>query len=461
VFPVPSSLWWAISAGVQSRRVLIVGSGFAGFCVARALDRLLASSPKAPLEVSLLSPSASASLSPLLPGVLSGWVEPWQMRLPLRGALRRVKLIVGRAIQIDPDARRVSIDGPGIRTGCDSSSLAFDDLVIACGTVIDHQGVRGAQERSLPLRSLDDALRIRNRLSEVLEAASGEDSSRRRRALCTLVVVGSDHRACAAALELGRRFRLISSLFPRVEPVDPHVVLVSPEEQICGAWGPDGARAARARLDRAGVELRTAARVESVADDHVVVRTSAGSDRIDARTVVWTPWSAPALCVARWSGAPLEQGRLRVDELMRVSGSESMYAIGDGAAGPTAASAALCTPARIQRNARWLAASLLDRARGRTPRSIVGKPWIDPVLLDRDQGLALMGSRCVDGRVGAWLSRRLMIGCMPGLRRRTAVRVAWTLVCHVPSAENDPSCLQPAHQTLYLTPPPADVTAGD
>ncbi|MBI5532074.1 MAG: FAD-dependent oxidoreductase [Deltaproteobacteria bacterium] len=446
---------------MNSRRVVIVGSGFAGFCLARSLDRLLASSAKSPLEVTLISPSAAASLSPLLPGVLSGWVEPWQMRLPLREALRRVRWMVGRAVHVDPEARRVSFDGPGVQTGCDPASLPFDDLVFACGTATDHQGVRGAQERCLPFRSLDDALRIRNRVSEVLEAASGEDSSRRRRALCTLVIVGSDPRACSAALELARRFRLVAPMFPRLEPGDPHVVLVSPEPQLCAAWGPDGSRFAKAQLDRAGVEVRSEARIESVADDHVVVVTPNGSERLDARTVVWTPSSAPSLCVARWSAAPLEQGRLRVDELLRVSGADCLYAIGDSAAGPASGLAAPCSPARAARNAGWLAAALFDRACGRTPRSIVGKPWIDPVLLDRDHGLAMVGARCIDGRAGAWLSRRLMIRHMPGLRRRAAVRVAWTLVCHVPSAENDPSRLQPAHQTLYLTPPPAPVTGGD
>jgi NADH dehydrogenase len=411
------------------------------------------------LEVTLVAPSVSASLSPLLSGVLSGWVEPWQMRIPLRDALRNVKLLNARAVRVDPETRRLTLEGPGVSTGCEPAVLAFDDLVIACGTATDHMGVPGAHERSFPLRSLDDALRIRNRVSEVLEAASGEDSSRRRRALTSLVIVGSDHRACACALELARRLRVTSRLFARVEAEDPRVWLVSADEHLCRGWGSKASDNVRFLLQKAGVDVLNGARVERIEDDHAMVQVGGDSQRLEARTVVWTPWSAPQLAVARWSAAPLEKGRLRVDEMLRVAGSECVYALGDCAVGPQVNDepGALSTPARIVRRARWLAKCLLDRARGRTPRSLAGHPFADSILLDRDHGLAMLGARLVAGRTGAWMTRRSMVAQMPGLRRRLAVLGAWTLSCHLPSAQSDPCRLQPAHQALYLTPPPAEV----
>jgi NADH:ubiquinone reductase (H+-translocating) len=422
---------------VSSRRVVIVGAGLAGLFMARALDRLAAIRSARSLEVTLVSPHTTATLSPLLGGVLSGRLEPWQAHVPLRGAVKHAKVVLARATQLDPARHRLWLEGPGVQTGCDPGHLDFDDLVLACGTCTDHRGVAGAQERALSFLSVDDALRIRNRVGELLEAACGEDSSRRRRAIASVLVQGSDARACAAALQVARRFKRIAPWFGRIEPADPRVVLAAGEPNLVGAWGEKASRSVRAMLDRAGVEVLHNARVESVCDDHVVVHTDDGTQRLEARTVIWTDAASPVLAVARWTEAPLQGGRLRVDELLRVAGTENVYALGECAAGSPGTQP---TPARIARAAQWLAKSMEAKLESRAMRSLAPSPRIEAMMLG-DEGLARIGGRIVTGIVtgpiAAWLAKR----SVSGLAAR--------------SGETDPARLQPSHQPLYLTPPPS------
>jgi NADH dehydrogenase len=438
---------------VPPRRVLIVGSGLAGFCLARAIDRRLTAS--ASLQVTLLSPSTASTFSALVPGVVSGWVEPWQLRVPLRPNLRHVALTVGRAVSVDWSANRVFLQGPGVLAGCEPGWLEFDELVFACGTAAGHRAAVGP-EGGLQLRSLDDALRVRNRLSELLEAACGEDSARRRRAICTVLVAGHGVAACAAALELSHRLERLAPLFPRVEPGDARAVLVCERDELCPEWGPAASAQVAALLQRAGVEVFGNASVEAIANDHVVVRRSDGATRIDARTVVWAHNASTPAAVARWAGAPLEGGRLRVDEMLRVVGTQSAYALGDCAVSPVQAGRA-STPALVRHQAAWLADCIVGRAHGRAPRAIASRPWLDPVLLDRDHGLLRAGERLGFGRLPAWLARRSVLALVPTLSRRAAVKLAWTLQRHLPSAQGDPSRLQPSHEPLYLTAPPPRV----
>ncbi len=443
---------------VAPHRVLIVGAGFAGFALARALDSLLTRLGRVPLQATLIAASPFAQLSPLLPGIISGWVEPWQALVPLKPSLRHIDWLHARAVALDPASRTLTVDTPPSVGPSDPHPLAFDDLVLAVGTAPSVHQVEGAPARALPVACLHDAIRVRNRLADALDAASVEHSSRRRRALLTVAVLGNSSRACTAALECAAHLRDAQQHFPRIRPEEPRVLLVSSSARVCEDLPPRDEPAVLRLLASVGIEVMTHRRPLHVADRHLVVQTPTDdSELLDTRTVVWTMPGAPAALLADRAAWMAEHGRLRVDETLRVSGVANLFAIGSCAAAPAqSGQRSADSPTRVLAEARALARNLVARARGHALLPLK-EPLLDALAIDRDWGWAALGSRRLSGRAAACIARNLVVGLAPRWSQRQAVRVSWAL--HRLSPPAMAPRLQPALPSLVLTGVPPDVTS--
>lgn len=435
---------------VPSRRIVILGAGFAGLALATALNRILAGDARSAIHATLINTSPFGVLSPLLPGVLSGWVEPWHLAVPLQPSFPSLHVVCARAVAVDPVARTLRLDSPGTHTGCDPQSLPFDDLIFAIGATSSEPAPSGAGEFALPLRNLNDAVRIRNRLADALDAASGEESARRRRALLTVAVVGGDARACAAALEVAAALRQSAAAWPRIEPVDPRVLLVTQDAAPCAYLGDSASAACAAMLQRAGVEVRTTTAIDKVAPDHVMLlRAGSPAERADLRTLVWNVDRAPSPCLASFRSVLADQARLPVDDLERVAGSSNVFALGSCAIpGET-------TPARIIAQAKRLARALTATAQDR--HASPASPGIGPVLLHRYGGILSLGSQRFDGALAACAARSVILSVVPGLLHRLAVRASWMAGSLGGQGLGNSMRLLPSLQPMHLTAAPPQV----
>ncbi len=146
-------------------RILILGAGFAGVAAARELERRLRPEEA---EITIVSRDNFSLFTPMLPEVSAGGLETRHIVTPVRAQLRRARSVLGDVTAIDLDARRVEVQHS--ITGA-KQTLAYEQLVFALGSVTSTFGIPGVAEHALPLKTLEDAERLRNRVIASLELA--------------------------------------------------------------------------------------------------------------------------------------------------------------------------------------------------------------------------------------------------------------------------------------------------
>lgn len=459
---------------VTRRRVVILGGGLAGFAAARTLEAALSLAEREQVSITLVTRSASCTLTPLLPLAAAGRLSLDACTAPLRPQLTHTTLLLGAVTAIDPQARQVSIEGSSVQAGLIDSTLAYDDLLVCLGAGDSAQdAVPGASEHALTLRHERDAAKLRARLLDVLEAASAEDSARRRRSIATVFVQGASEAGCQLAAELLAGLRAAAQLFPRIEPADVRVVLIGRDAQCLPERPAQMGEKAQALLTQAGVELRLGSDLTRIEADHVVVRSAGGEERIDGRTVIFTQGqSAPALL------SPLTradaQGRVPVQSTLEsalhvgvwAAGASALFPDGNDRLAPTASGAIaqgklaaqnILAKLRNQPTRPSLPAKLQLSPLG--PRRAVGRlgsvslPPSLSALLWAGQQAAMAGKGPVRTKLGLQLLLSAGLDAPPSLLKLDAPRPPLHLT-QAPAVELSPPPIFSAPLPVAKPPPP-------
>ena len=306
-----------IAADLAARpRVVIVGAGFGGLEAARALA-------SAPVEVVVVDARNHHTFQPLLYQVATAALSPAEIAWPIRHLLKtqaNARVLMSRALGVDPDARQVLTEaGP----------LAYDQLVVATGAAhsyFDHD----AWEAFAPgLKSIEDALLIRQRILSAFERAELAGEGGATAASTTFVVVGGGPTGVEMAGAIAEIARdALKSEFRHIDPAAARIVLVEAGPRILPSFPESLATDAARRLARYGVEVMTGARVVGI--DAAGVSLEGG--RIDAAAVIW---GAGVRAEAVTIGLPGEHdraGRARVAADLSLPGHSDIFVIGDGAA---------------------------------------------------------------------------------------------------------------------------------
>ena len=189
---MPDASNTAITDPNRSPRIVIIGGGFAGATAAKALERRLRSA-----EIHLLSAENHLTYNPLLPEVVGASVLPGHVVAPLRQMVHRAKVHQVQVTGIDTDARCVQF-----RNSSESGRLDYDHLVLACGSRANLHMIPGMAEHTLPLKTVGDALHLRNRVIARLEDAELTENPTLRRWLKTFVVIGGGFSGVEVAGEI-------------------------------------------------------------------------------------------------------------------------------------------------------------------------------------------------------------------------------------------------------------------
>jgi NADH dehydrogenase len=303
-------------------RVVIVGSGFAGFHAARRLRRRLRDTA----EIALVSTTDYFLYLPLLPQAAGGVLDPRRVTVSLARTLPGVRLVPGEVDTVDLRQRRVGFRGWEDRRG----ELGYDRLVLAAGSVHKLLPIPGVAEHAHGFRGVPEALYLRDHLVRQLEVAAAIDDPAERAARLTFVVVGAGYTGTEVAAHGQLLTRKLARRLPRLEGAQPRWLLLDIAPRVLPELSGRLSRTAGRVLRRRGVELRMETSVDEATADHV--RLSDG-ERVPTRTLVWCVGVRPDPLVESL-GLPTEQGRLVVDEYLNVPGQPEVYACGDAAAAP-------------------------------------------------------------------------------------------------------------------------------
>jgi NADH:quinone reductase (non-electrogenic) len=398
--------------------VLILGGGFGGLDAARALAG-------APARVTLLDRHNYHVFQPLLYQVATAALSPGDIASPIRWILRRqqnVQVLLADARAIDTAARVVVTD---------RESWSYDYLIVATGAAHAYFGHPEWAACAPGLKTLDDALEIRRRVLLAFEAAEREPDPQAQQRLLTFVIIGGGPTGvelAGALAEIARQS--LRDDFRRIRPESARIVLLEGGSHILNTFPGRLRLAARASLERLGVEVRTGAAVTGVDADGVTIGPGGaagpvGPLRIVAQTVLWAA-GVEASPLAASLGVPLDRaGRVVADRTLNVPGHPEIFVVGDicsyqqdGKPLPGVAQVAKQQGAHASRNVR---------------RAIAGQP-LEPFRYHNYGNVATIGrgSAIVDigpVRASGWFAwvfwLFLHIFWLIGFRNRAAVLGEW------------------------------------
>jgi NADH dehydrogenase len=413
----------------RKRRILILGGGFAGVETAANLERVFGADRS--VAITLVSDTNALLFTPMLAEVAGSSLEPTHISSPIRTSLRRTQVVRGPVTSVDLAARRVVVaSDPPV-------TLAYDELVLALGSVTNHLGLENVAHHTLGFKSLREAMRIRNQVIDAFERAEVETDPERRRELLTFVVAGGGFAGVELAGALNDFARGMLTDYPGLRPEELAIVLVHPGERILPELSAELGAYALTRMAARGVTFRLGERVADARPGVFVLRSG---EEIRGHTLVWTAGSTPHPILKTLPVERSKRGAVLVDEHLAVPGQDGVWAAGDCAAIVDARTKEPCPPTAqfALREARTLAENIHASLTGGRPKAF---------HFDALGALCVVGhhTACAELRVPftrrhvrfsgllAWfLWRSIYVAKLPGLERKVRVVSDWTLELFFP-----------------------------
>lgn len=301
-------------------RIVIVGGGFGGLAAAKALKN-------APAQLLLIDRANHHLFQPLLYQVATSVLTPGQIGSPIRNILHKQEnttVILGEVTGVDKDNKHVSVNSAD-RTGV---PIPYDFLILATGVTHSYFGHNEFEKFAPGLKSLADAVAIRNKILQAFEQAEAEEDPSRHRDLLTFVLVGAGPTGVEMASAIAVLVRnTLHSEFRRINPESARIILLDMAPRVLGPFSQELSQAAKKRLESLGVEVRLGHGVDQIDADGVVV----AGERIFSKTVIWTAGVAPSPA-GKWLNVGTDRaGRVRIQSDLSVPGHPEIFVVGDTA----------------------------------------------------------------------------------------------------------------------------------
>ncbi len=397
------------------QRVVVVGAGFGGIAVARALR-------KERFDVLLIDRNNHHVFQPLLYQVATCALSPSEIAFPVRSIFasqKNVEVLFSEVQSVNLKARRIETStGP----------IDYHFLVLAAGARNNHFGHDEWADIAFGLKSLDDALEIRRRVLVALEVAEQETAELRRRELLTFCVIGGGPTGVEMAGALSELSRtLVGRDFRHIRPDEISVILLEGGPSILVSFSEQSRARAVRQLQELGVEVQTNAKVTSIEPNAVTVVRGGGAPQvIPAANVIWAA-GVKASALTATLGVPLDRGgRVIVDRSLNVGGYDEVFAIGDLAAcqNPDGSPVPGVAPAASQAG-RFVARQIVLRVRGLDTEEFRYVNKGNLATIGRRAAVAEFGRAKLSGLVAWLLWLAVHICFLIGFRNRYIVLFQW------------------------------------
>lgn len=321
--------------GQPMKKVLIIGGGFGGLYTAMTLRG-------ADVAVTLVDRTNHHLFQPLLYQVATAALSPADIAMPIREILRKhrnVRVMMGDVVSIEPRENLVKLKS--------GKAIAYDYLVVAVGTRHDYFGHDEWEERAPGLKTLDDALRIRDRILMSFEWAEAAGTQQEAGRYLRFAVVGGGPTGVeisGAIAEISKK--TMKRDFRLIDPTSTRIFLLEGAGRILPEFPESLARRAERDLTELGVEIMTGCTVTDI-NEHGVI---AEGKCIEAKNIIWAAGNK-ASPLLQTLGAPMDRiGRVKVGPDLSVPGHPNVFVIGDAAyvIGPNGKPVPGLAPAAIQ-----------------------------------------------------------------------------------------------------------------
>ena len=442
-------------------RIVVLGGGFGGVYTALHLERLLGNSA----DITLVSRENFFLFTPMLHEVAASDIDITHLVSPLRALLRHATVFVGEVESIDCQSRSVAV-----KHGSDAHRhrLPYDHLVVALGSTTNFYGLPGLEQHALTMKTLGDAIHLRNEVIAALEEADGECAAGGDQPL-TFVVAGGGFAGVETIAGLNDFVREGLTFYPRVTPSRIRMVLVHAGSVILPELGEKLGAYAQQELERCGVEIMTNAKVAGVGPEGVRL---ADGRLIPSRLMVWTAGTSPHSLLHDLP-CQLDHGRIVVDETLAVPGFPGLWAVGDCAVVPNRRTGKPHPPTAQHaiREAKTAARNIAARLKGKPVVPFTFRTIGQLAAIGKRTGVARVAGINFSGFFAWWLWRTVYLSKLPRLEKKIRVAIDWTLdlvfskdfvqflTVRGPVMSTPATITDPQHTAPVVTPTPAAAVA--
>lgn len=409
-------------ADQPQKRVVILGGGFGGVSVAQRLEQLY--SRDSSLEINLVSESNYLIFTPMLAEVASSGLEAQHISAPIRTACPHTQFHRAEVVEVDAEKQMVWTrdGGPG-----PADAIHYDHLVLALGSVPHYFDLPGMEEHSFTLKSLEDAVLLRNHVIAMLEHADSEPDAQERRRQLTFAVVGGGFAGTETIAELFDLVRNVLRFYPNIQPEEPRFVLIHARDRILPELGPKLGEYALRKLQARGIEFRLSSRVTGAGVDTVLLDEG---ESLAACTLVWTAGNRPHPLLTSLDCERNRAGAVIVDSSLRVPGLNNVWAVGDCAVIPDPDNEGQPYPPTAQhalREGKVLAENIAATTAGKALKPFRFRAIGVLVGLGHRTAAADIRGMRFSGLL-AWLMwRSIYLSKLPGIEKKVRVTLDWAI----------------------------------
>jgi len=410
-----------MDSSTAKKRILILGGGFAGAYTALHLEKRLAN--ERDVEIMLVSRENFVLFTPMLHEVAGADVSVTDIVQPLRKMLRRTHVAIADVEAIDLANKQVRIRHSGLARSFD---LTYDQLVLALGAVTNFYRTPGLAEHALSMKTLGDAILVRNRIIDALELADNQADETERKTTLTVVIAGAGFAGIETAGAVNDFLREAMKFYPNLKENMPRIVVADPGDHILPELGVSLGRYAQERLARRGVEVRLKIKVAGYDGKEVALDDGT---KIATRMLIWTAGTTPPPLLSTLPCAK-QRGRIVANDCLQVSDWSGVWALGDCALVPDALNPGKFYPPTAQhaiRQAAVLANNIVAAMRGQVPQPFKFKIIGLLATIGRRHGVAEIFGWQFSGYLAWLLWRAIYLSKLPGLQKKVRIALDWTL----------------------------------
>ncbi len=421
----PKAVLKQVMEPAKPKKILIIGGGYAGFYTAWKLEKLL---KPGEAEVTLVDPLPYMTYQPFLPEVAAGSIEARHVVVSHRQHLRKTKLITGRMTQVIHKTKKATVEVDDGKT----MTLSYDQIVMTAGAVTRTFPIEGIAEYAIGMKTVEEAVEVRNKLFGNFErAALLPKSSPLRKKLLTLIVVGGGFAGVEAFAELRSTATALLRYYPEIDFDEVQFHLIEAMGRIMPEVSEKTATQVVANLEKRAAHIHLNTQVVSAKDGKVKLSTG---EVFETNIIIWTAGVAAAP-VAKNCDFPLD-ARLRITanpKLQIIEGDKvikNAWTLGDISAVPDLSGGGVggfCVPnaQHAVRQAKLLAKNIAASLRGEQLRDYRWKTIGAVAGLGIGIGAIKVGNF---GMIGffPWLAHRGYHGlAMPTWERKIRVISGW------------------------------------
>ena len=411
------------------KRILVLGGGFAGVDCTRKLESYFHSDYD--IQITLVSDDNFLLFTPMLPQVVAGTIAPRHIVMPLRALCKKARIYESVIRDIDPVQQHVTLEGTPEKIGV---RIHYDYLVIALGSKTNFFGLKNVEKHSFTMKTLADAISLRNRLIDMLEQAENEKNPKIKKRLLTFVIVGGGFAGVETAGEINDFLHDAVSYYHNTEKDDIHVILVEAASTILQGFNKRLTGYAHNKLEKNGIKIVLENTVTSFDGKNVVLnelsKPPSGIDSknvIDSHTLVWTAGVTPVEIIQN-SMFKIKKGKIIVNEFLEVPNYPGVFAIGDCSQFDDEVNNKFPPTAQLaEAHAKLVAYNIKQTIKNKEKKKFVYNWKGQSAIIGKHYGIAESMGIKITG-FWAWiLWRNYYLTKMPNLEKRIRVWLDWNI----------------------------------